>query len=999
MLPRPSRYFSIAVLLMLALAFGVGAARTATPPPPAERIYDMQWLDINKWLCPFYNDGRYALDITIGTGEAGGSWPQPYLNKYIFGAGLWFGTLKPRVDDPERVDTLVTFGYNPNSGGTEMTPTDAAHAAGGAGDPNDRIYKFPGTWPPPKSRFEAEGWRLGANRRDTIEAELVPQENFSLQDMWCVYCDLGEDNHVSPGQPQGIEVYQTVYAWNYPSNEDIFFIIYKMRNATDVLLGGEGVTLKRCFAGALMDPDIGAHADDMVGLLLNDSVAMPTGDTVVVQNVGFAGDIDNHEEPNARLQWDEGVPGVVAYKFLESPLKDSVLPSGEDTLVQLGMTSFKKFTIDIDPVTDPTQYLTMAGFDYRTGVLSNYDSIDDAEADKRFVQCSGPFDLAPGQVEVLTVACIAAPFGEEDVQWEERRSYAYNDSLWQLAAVANNAQFIYDQGWLLPGPPPSPYITLVPGDNSIRIVWDNLPERAYDPYYRKVASNPESPGHDPKYLEYDFQGYVVYKSSDGSTWDLMTQCDIRDEIPAESTLTYPPGGDSTLPDSMWIEMANTGLFYNVLDEDVINGFNYYYSVTAYDWNYITTEWDSVGGQRVPVAWDTLILRSGIVSNFFTMPRWDPVNYVDPIIEVVTMKGDTVAPAMRWYPQVVVPFDVTDDDYRATFLGPQFISQGRCRLGYFLENKTDPDTVVDTIVFDYTVGDTYAFSAGVFNGMELACTLNIERPDRAHDSVWIESTSGNYPEEKLLVSRALTSQAAWAFRGSDYKIVWTNEPGYMTARVYDLSKGEMELGFKPFITSGSGPENADGWCFANAAFRHPTDSLWDSTAQFYICGGYITFNADSMGRGQKIGLDVNEIKPGDVWMVKGNKEGGTAPYYNVYEVQSTPGREDLTTETEFVVKVVPNPYIVFDAWESNSEERVVKFTHLPSRATIRIFTLSGDLVRVIQHHHASEDQEFEYGGTANWDFLNDNNQLIAAGVYVYHVESDVGEYTGKLVFIH
>jgi hypothetical protein len=70
MLPRPSRHFSIAVLLMLALAFGVGAAKTVTQPPPAERIYDMQWLDINKWLCPFYNDGRFGLDITIGTGEA-----------------------------------------------------------------------------------------------------------------------------------------------------------------------------------------------------------------------------------------------------------------------------------------------------------------------------------------------------------------------------------------------------------------------------------------------------------------------------------------------------------------------------------------------------------------------------------------------------------------------------------------------------------------------------------------------------------------------------------------------------------------------------------------------------------------------------------------------------------------------------------------------------------------------------------------------------------------
>jgi len=76
------------------------------------------------------------------------------------------------------------------------------------------------------------------------------------------------------------------------------------------------------------------------------------------------------------------------------------------------MTAFKKFTIDIDPVTDAAQYLTMAGFDYRTGVYAPYDSAKDiAAADKRFVQCSGPFTLAPQQMVRLVIACIGAPFG------------------------------------------------------------------------------------------------------------------------------------------------------------------------------------------------------------------------------------------------------------------------------------------------------------------------------------------------------------------------------------------------------------------------------------------------------------------------------------------------------------------------------------------------------------------------------------------------------------
>jgi hypothetical protein len=49
-----------------------------------------------------------------------------------------------------------------------------------------------------------------------------------------------------------------------------------------------------------------------------------------------------------------------------------------------------------------------------------------------------------------------------------------------------------------------------------------------------------------------------------------------------------------------------------------------------------------------------------------------------------------------------------------------------------------------------------------------------------------------------------------------------------------------------------------------------------------------------------------------------------------------------------------------------------------------------------------------GGTETWDFTNESpgmsqtaasGQLIASGVYVWHVESAVGEQVGKLVFIY
>ncbi|MEO0050435.1 MAG: T9SS C-terminal target domain-containing protein, partial [candidate division WOR-3 bacterium] len=126
--------------------------------------------------------------------------------------------------------------------------------------------------------------------------------------------------------------------------------------------------------------------------------------------------------------------------------------------------------------------------------------------------------------------------------------------------------------------------------------------------------------------------------------------------------------------------------------------------------------------------------------------------------------------------------------------------------------------------------------------------------------------------------------------------------------------------------------------------------------------------------------------------------GAAPFYNVYQLISQPGYADKTTKKKLNVKVVPNPYIVFNEWEKTSEQRVIKFTNLPSICTIRIFTTAGDLVKVIEHKDTKK-QPLDEGGTANWDLVNDYGQLIASGVYLFHVESPVGEFTGKFMFIH
>ena len=89
-----------------------------------------------------------------------------------------------------------------------------------------------------------------------------------------------------------------------------------------------------------------------------------------------------------------------------------------------------------------------------------------------------------------------------------------------------------------------------------------------------------------------------------------------------------------------------------------------------------------------------------------------------------------------------------------------------------------------------------------------------------------------------------------------------------------------------------------------------------------------------------------------------------------------------------IKVVPNPYFAqySPLVEIAEGESVLEFQNIPDRCTIRIYTLSGDLVETLEHDDGS--------GVARWNLLTENQQLVASGIYVFHVESPYGEHLGR-----
>ncbi|MBN1561801.1 hypothetical protein JW998_16240, partial [candidate division KSB1 bacterium] len=88
-----------------------------------------------------------------------------------------------------------------------------------------------------------------------------------------------------------------------------------------------------------------------------------------------------------------------------------------------------------------------------------------------------------------------------------------------------------------------------------------------------------------------------------------------------------------------------------------------------------------------------------------------------------------------------------------------------------------------------------------------------------------------------------------------------------------------------------------------------------------------------------------------------------------------------------VRVVPNPYIVSAYWESDPNYLKIQFTNLPRRCTLYIFNLAGELINTLEHWAPDSDPGT---GTEDWNLWTVNRQEVAAGLYIYVVETPEGE---------
>lgn len=101
-----------------------------------------------------------------------------------------------------------------------------------------------------------------------------------------------------------------------------------------------------------------------------------------------------------------------------------------------------------------------------------------------------------------------------------------------------------------------------------------------------------------------------------------------------------------------------------------------------------------------------------------------------------------------------------------------------------------------------------------------------------------------------------------------------------------------------------------------------------------------------------------------------------------------------------IYVVPNPYVATNDIEpsnklpgQNRGERRIYFENLPMQCTIRIYTLSGELVTTLEHESGVDN------GREFWNLLNKDGFSVAYGLYIAHIDAPgVGEKLIKFAII-
>ena len=119
--------------------------------------------------------------------------------------------------------------------------------------------------------------------------------------------------------------------------------------------------------------------------------------------------------------------------------------------------------------------------------------------------------------------------------------------------------------------------------------------------------------------------------------------------------------------------------------------------------------------------------------------------------------------------------------------------------------------------------------------------------------------------------------------------------------------------------------------------------------------------------------------------KSSPENKNQPMYffSTKKLAADTGVSETAKDALDLIRVVPNPYYGYSAYETSPVDNKVKITNLPKTCTISIYMINGTLIRRIH-----KDSELTY---QDWDLKNQYGISIASGLYIIHIDAPgIGE---------
>ncbi len=464
--------------------------------------------------------------------------PSERIEHFSF-AGLWVGARKGG-------ETLVSTGI-----------------VDGVFDYGEEGFEYTTTVDPADTVLERSSIRTSPK----FDVDAISQQDF--------LCDFTDANTVVPGggpipnhTPLGINVHLETYAWNYSFAEAFLILNYTITNVS---------------GSALDELRVGYWVDASVANMNYTSRYEPGGGFDWYDNLN-----NFDQERGMGYQYDSDGDDGFAESYIAFRVLGCSLPQSDYTVHyhqwQWNTASSQSFPDYVMPTDDAERYDAMA-MTHPYGADPQSGGIPDAEGSWMILVSLATyqgFSLGPGE-EFNAVFAVVCGHGEGP--WVEgpagntaqRRSNLSLNADWALRAYNGedaNGNGILDEGedldgdgeldrYVLPAPPPSPRLTLIPGRGKVALWWDSSPEDALDPVTR----------------EPDFEGYRVYgaKKTSGGEGDftLLAQYDLFNET------GYNTGLEAIRADTT---IDGVDYHYRYVNENLLSGWpgKNYFAVTSYD---------------------------------------------------------------------------------------------------------------------------------------------------------------------------------------------------------------------------------------------------------------------------------------------------------------------------------------------------------------------------------------------------------------------------------